>query len=126
MFNIDPDGKITLTRGDTASAPLFINMGTELEPVRYDVSLHTNNIYYFALMEPNQYFEDAILKQKYLPSDATSYNSYGDLIIRFNHDDTKLLTPGKYYYQIKALIKNSDDEEEVNTLIDKTEFFITE
>lgn len=122
MFNVDVSGRITLTRGDTASPPLFLNKGTDLKPLRH--ILQDGEEVYFAIMEPNQPFECAIVK-KLLTKD--NLNKYGDVVINIEHDDTRLLLPGKYFYQIKASIYNSEkDKYEINTVVQKTEFTLEE
>lgn len=122
MVSLGDDGVITMNRGDTAKFPLFINKGTSLQPSRYE--LGDKDQVFLALMEPNQPFEEALLKQKYTKADL---NKYGDIVITFKHDDTKCILPGKYYYQIKALLYNEEDNDfDVNTIVQKTEFYIQE
>ena len=98
--------------------PLFINVGTEMYPQRY--SLKDGDAVYFAVMEPNQKFEDAILKQVYTSADEETQD--GDLIIKLNPNDTQYLHSGKYFYTIK--VKFSDSELPVQTIIDNREFWI--
>ena len=62
-FNITRDNIVSLTRGDSARFPLFINTGTAIKPVRY--VLADEDEVYLAVMQPNQYFENAILKKKF-------------------------------------------------------------
>mgnify|MGYP006978912815 CR=1 FL=1 len=121
-LTIDQNNILSVTRGDTFEVPLFINQGNDLKPMRYTVN--DKDEIYLAVMQPDQYFENAILKKKYTKADI---NSYGDIVIRIEHDDTKCLIPGKYYYQVKGKIYNLDtDKIDVNTIIQRTEFFITE
>lgn len=47
MFNINNTGIIQMSRGDTVEAPLFINKGTELCPIRY--VLDDKSQVYFAI-----------------------------------------------------------------------------
>ena len=61
MVSLGDDGVITMNRGDTAKFPLFINKGTSLQPSRYE--LGDKDQVFLALMEPNQPFEEALLKQ---------------------------------------------------------------
>ena len=120
-FNISNDGIIKLTRGDTVQLPLFINKGTAMQPVRYE--LQDGDEVYLALMQPNQYFEDAILKKKFTKDNL---NDHGDVLIRFESEDTVQLIPGKYYYQIKAKFLNVEGNYDVNTLVERTQFIILE
>ena len=108
MFNIAPNGVITLNRGDNFEYIFKINEGTLLEPVYYTLTVADK--LYFGIMEPNQQFENAIVKKVF-----TSYNNTedGNVKITLNHLDTAYLRPGLYYYEIK-LVK---DDTTVNTLI---------
>ena len=123
MFNIAYNGIITVNRGDSFTLPFFINIGTNMDPVRYQ--LKDNDILYVGVMEPNQPFENAIVRKKYTVSDT---NNDGDVLITFKPQDTQCLLPGRYYYQIKLQIFNSDDtsDYDVNTVVDKTQFFVLE
>lgn len=120
MFDISRDNVISITRGDSAKFPLFINTGTELKPIRY--VLEEGDEVYLAIMQPNQYFENAIVKKKYTDEDL---NDHGDVLIKIRPEDTEQLIPGKYYYQIKSKLRTADGYE-VHTVIKKTEFFIVE
>ena len=120
MFRVSSTKIIEITRGDSFQYPLFINMGTEMYPERY--LLKEGDTVYFAVMEPNQRFEDAILKKVYTYEDER--DEHGDLIIKFDSMDTQYLHTGKYYYTIK--IKFSDSELPVQTIIENREFWILE
>lgn len=112
---------ITITRGDTFSPPLFINAGSDLKPVRYELGDYDE--VYLGIMEPNQPFENAIVKKRYTKANI---NEYGDVKVRFEHDDTKCLVPGKYFYEIKAKFIKEDGSVDINTIIQRTEFWIQE
>lgn len=120
MVYISNNGFISLARGDSFSVPLFINRGTEWEPVRYYIANHPEAAVYLGVMEPNQPFEQAVVRKKY--THESEINSNGDLIIKFKPDDTLCLYPGKYYYQIKAQLGNN----KVDTIVPKTDFYIFE
>ena len=123
MFNIAYNGIITMNRGDSFCFPLTINAGTNLEPLLYLIT-PTDNVY-FAVMEPNQPFEDALIRKKFTFEDC---DQNGNVIIKFKPQDTQCVLPGKYYYQIKLQRFNSDDpnDYEVDTVIEKTLFWIME
>ena len=122
MVNIDLNNQIWITRGDTGSFPLFLNAGNDLYPIRYEFQLEDE--VYLGVMEPNQPFENAILKKKFTFNDL---NDDGDIVVKFKHDDTKCLLPGKYFYQIKAKFINKETNEfEVHTVVQKTQFIIEE
>ena len=122
MFRIETTGIVRVNRGDTFQCPLFINKGTELYPIRF--RLKDEDKCYLGIMEPNQRFEDAIVKKVYTNSDE---NENGDIVIKFNTEDTLYLLPGKYYYEIK--LKYYDEklkDYQVNTIIGRQQFFIEE
>ena len=123
MFNIAFNGIITVTRGDSFSFPLRINFGTSLEPAGYGMS--KNDKVYLAIMEPNQSFESALIKKVYTYEDI---DSDGNILVKFKPKDTQCVLPGKYYYQIKLQRFHSDDldDYDVDTVIDKTLFYIME
>ena len=111
---------IRLNRGDSFEAPLFINNGDCLNPERYYIE--EGDKVYFALMEPNKFWEQAILKQIYTIDDEKTEE--GDLIIKITPDETEYLTPGTYYYEIK-LVKYIDGKaDRVRTVVPHTLFYI--
>lgn len=123
MFNISYNGIITVNRGDSFKIPLLLNLGTSLEPIRY--SVNNTTFVYFAVMEPNQPFENALIRKKYTAADV---DENGNIMIRFKPQDTQCVLPGKYYYQVKVQTVNPLDPDDytVDTVIDKTLFFILE
>lgn len=116
MFSVDSHNVITITRGDSASTVIFVNQGTLIEQVRYE--LQPNDALYVGVMEPHQKFEDAIIKYKLTNEDL---NRDGDVVWSFKPTDTEYLEPGKYFYQIK-LVRNSGQY--VDTIVSKTPFYI--
>lgn len=120
MFRISKTKIVELTRGDSFIYPLFINVGSQIRPERY--LLKSGDTVYFALMEPNQMFEDAILKKAYTSDDEKT--SDGDLLIKLDSMDTQYLSCGKYYYTVK--VRFSESELPVQTIIDNREFWILE
>ena len=122
MFDISKEGNIQLIRGDTLSLVLFINQGNELVPSRY--ILGDNDEVYFALMEPNQLFENAILK-KVFTKETSEFTEDGDLIITLDPSDTENLLEGQYIYTIKLRTTNLDtNREEVRTVVTEHQFSI--
>lgn len=134
MFNIAFNGIITVNRGDSFKFPLTINFGSSLEPATYGLQKHDK--VYFAVMEPNQPFEAALIKKVFTSDDCKN----GCVEISFRPQDTECVLPGKYYYQIKLqrfhqlldLDGNPIPDQwdlvnyDVDTIIDKTQFFILE
>ena len=120
MFDIDYSKIITMNRGDSFEASLFINCGDKMWPERY--ILKPGDTVYFALMEPNQKFEDAILKKVFTLADPMTPD--GDVIISLKSEDTQYLLPGKYFYTIK--VNFADSTLPVQTVIEKQEFWIVD
>ena len=89
MFNVSYNGIITVNRGDSFTAVMALNAGNELNPIEYEMT--PDSFVYFAVMEPNQPFEDAILKKKL---DIDDMNDNGDIVIQFKPQDTQCLLPG--------------------------------
>ena len=107
---------ITISRGDSFEFPLFINIGTLLNPIKYNLVEHENAKIYLGVMEPNQAFEQALIRQIYTKDDV---DENGNIIIKFFPSDTYLLNPGIYYYEIKLKDGNA-----VTTVLPKTLFYI--
>lgn len=99
--------------------PLFINQGTSLSPVRYTVN--GDDKLYFALMEENQSFEDAILKRVY--DENSDKTKDGDIIVKFLSADTENLRDGRYKYTMK-LQKYAGTSYNVHTVIPECDFII--
>lgn len=111
---------ITLMRGDSFSTPILVNIGTNMSPEYY--SLTQNDTLYFGLMEPNQSFEDAVLKKKY---DFTSpQDQNGNTLLILTPKDTEKLLVGKYYYMIKLRTIDAFDQEIVRTVVSPTLFWL--
>lgn len=126
MIDLSRNGIIEINRGDSFELPLFINQGTDITPIRYNMK-NSNSEVYVGVMEPNQPFERAIIRKKYTKDDV---NENGDIVIKFSSNDTVCLLPGKYYYQIKIkLYNNYDNNKEdcnINTIVPMTQFIIVE
>lgn len=118
MFGVTLDDIVSLSRGDTIDIPLFINAGTDLCPVQY--ILNDDDKIYFALLEPHQKFENAILKKVYTKADE---DENGIIHIKFKSSDTEKLLPGRYYYTVKLAAGEGDDLF-VNTIIPECLFYI--
>lgn len=121
-FNIAENGIITMNRADTFRTTIFVNIGTKLNPVRY--ILAGNDRLYFALMEPGKRFEEAVMKKVMTPEDVDEET--GDVKFSFKTSDTECLHPGTYYYMIKLFIaaEDSDEDDEVDTIVPQTKFFL--
>lgn len=107
---------------------------------------HVNDIYmldskkdflYFALVNPHQQIDDAIILHIYTSEDQDE--DTGEIEVMLSHNETKQLSPGIYYYTIKlqrggaigqlscsATQNCSDDPDEVRTIIERTKFIVME
>lgn len=121
MFNVGSNNSISVNRGDTFSIPLLITAGSIETPSQF--VFPGDGEIYLGLMEPNQLFENAILKKKY---DSSNLDENGNIIIAFDSNDTVKLLPGLYYYQIKAKLPLNDGTFAVSTVVPKTPFYILE
>ena len=123
MVNVAYNGIVTLNRGDSLILTIPLRMGTPIRPIPFEMT--PESFLYFALMEPNQPFESAIVKKKLDIDDVTLD---GKVRIKLNPQDTQCLLPGRYYYQVKLQIVDAEDTSKysVHTIIDKTLFYITE
>ena len=122
MFSLNDIGQIRLSRGDTLTLPIYINQGTSMDRIIY--TLADNDELYFAIMEPNQPWEQAIVKKKYTCKDNTEDSG---ILLMINPEDTMCLLPGLYYYQIKVRVFDLDRNTYiVNSIIPKTQFWIEE
>lgn len=115
MQNISCEGIVTLSRGDTFQAPIFINAGNDLSPLRY--VLAEGDKLYVGIMEPNQPFETALIRKVLT---VENLNDRKDAVLTLTPEETEKLLPGKYYYSVK-LQKAS---EAVNTVIPERIWYI--
>ena len=121
MYNIAKNGIIQMHRGDCLCVPLFINIGTEYNPIRFYIKRNPGCKVYLGVMEPGVAFEEANIRKMYDSADA-EVNKYGDIVVRLTPTDTEFLSTGRYYYQVKVESKNGC----VTTVIPLTQFFILE
>ena len=120
MACISRNGIITINAGDYFKYPLFINAGSIMEPLRY--ILEGDDRLYFSIMEPNQPFECAIVRKIFTKDDV---DVFGDVEIVLESTDTQNLLPGNYYYEVKLLMKNGDNEC-LSTVVPKKKFYVLE
>ena len=87
-------------------------------------TLQDSDVLYLGIMEPNQPFETAIIRKRVTNKDI---DDFGNLFVRFWPEDTLHVSPGKYYYQIKLqTVDNETKKLDVETVVDKTLFYIQE
>ena len=122
MFKISSNGIITVNRGDSFELPISLQTGDAMNPVKY--TLQQGDVIYLGIMEPNQPFETAIVRKKF---EYTQLDENNNIYIRFWPNDTVCLLPGKYYYQVKIQTYDVENNKwDVETVIDKTLFYIQE
>ena len=122
MFRISDNGIVTVNRGDSFLLPITLNIGSSINKETYQ--LNETDVLYIGIMEPNQPFETAILRKKITFEDI---GEDGYIVARFWPEDTCCLLPGKYYYQVKLQsVDSATGRYDVETVIDKTLFFIQE
>ena len=115
MFSISDNNIITLNRGDSFSLDIFVNVGSPWNPIQYTLGEGDN--VYFALCEPNQPFEFALVRKVFTKDDLTDE---GMVHMDFSGEMTEYLLPGVYYYTIKLQTYDGS----VSTIIPKTKFWI--
>ena len=142
MFELSINNIVTVSRGDSFECPLFLNQGTDVSPIRHilkraieDGQVVNQEYVVFALLRPNQCFENAVVRKTF---NTESLNDNGDVVIKFNSEDTIHLCPGDYYYEIRAYLFETDVINEldndipveyikgtlVNTVVERTKFII--
>lgn len=123
MYNVSYNGIITVNRGDSFTLPLYLSSGNPDDET--SIVMDDYSFIYFGVMEPNEPFENAILRKKFSKAD-TDVN--GNIPMHFVPNDTQCLLPGKYYYQIKLQIVDPNDSNKYDTytIVDKTQFYILE
>ena len=116
MFRISHNGIITVTRGDSFSLKVLVNLASNCFPAPYE--LQEGDIVYFGLTEANQPFEHALIRKTATKDDLESEYV---VVFNFSSEMTEYLMPGNYYYSVK--LKKAEDES-VTTIIDKRKFVI--
>ena len=114
MYRIKDDGTLIISKGDSFSVPLFINVGTKEAPIRLDLSVLPSASIYLGVYAIHSSFENSIVRKKFTVKDI---NEKGDIIVNFKREDTIYLNPGNYYYEVKLRLKNEKDGEFIRTVI---------
>lgn len=112
MVQIDNSQTIRISIGDDVSFPLFVNVGSKLSPIRYEFKVGAEDLVYFYILYPNDYWEDAL---ETLEFDCTedNINENGDIIITIPSDISERLGEGKFEYIIRGYIKVDDEYQNV-------------
>ena len=119
---------IKINRGD--SFEMDIKIPEKADPTKYYM-LTSRDALYFALMYPNQRFEDAIFVKGYTLEEQNVKTK--EITLKIVPNDTRALTPGVYYYTVKLqrggtleVLDDFDEPDEVRTIIERTKFIINE
>lgn len=121
MAFINNLGVITLDRGDCFKTPLFINIGTQEEPIRFNILKFPEAELYFGVYNPGDKFENSFIAKKFNYLDS---NPQGDVIISLNSEDTLHKRPGAYLYSIKIRMFDPTYGEWISTVINENNFYI--
>lgn len=111
MLFINTKPELHIHRGDSFNIEAIIYSGNNLSRELY--KFNEGDEIYFALLEPNQCWENAIVRKKFIENISQ---------IELKPKDTMCLFPGLYYYQVK--LKNKDGE--VYTLCNRSKLYILE
>ena len=125
MASLSKNKIITMNRADTFKFPFYIAIGSTVNYILYDMV--PGDKLYFAVLEPHQKWEDALIKKTYTYKDYETENHR--VMIRFVPEDTEYVKPGNYYYQVKLYRPSEnvlDGYEAIDTLIPRTKFIILE
>lgn len=118
MFHIAKNGIITLTRGDTCTFPISMNVGTPLNVSIFD--LQEGDKVRFKVMRANERFEDALISKTYT---IENLDDKGNIIVEFENSDTQWIESGTYFYEVKIeYVRN--EKKYINTFIPRTKFYI--
>ena len=122
MFSLSRNGILTFNKGDSFSIPLFINKGTDICPIRYEVTGKDQVV--LAITQPQQVFYHSSITKIFTEADK---NEQGDVMISISGKDTCYLPGGLYYYQIKLRKYNLETNEyDVITITNKNQLYLIE
>lgn len=110
----------TMIRGDTFELPLEIKESDDsLATGIY--KLKDDDIIYVAILEPNQSFENALIRKTITNKDKT--DGRGNPVFVLEPLDTEYLLNGKYFIMIKLSYKE-EMMTKIKTILPMREFFI--
>lgn len=122
MFGIAQNGIVRVNRGDSFELPITLLIGNSMNHQQYELA--DSDTLYIGIMEPNQPFECALIRKRFTKEDL---DQEGQISVRFWPEDTACVLPGKYYYQVKLETTDpSTNRKDVETVVDKTLFYIQE
>ena len=119
MLEIDKNGNIKINKGDTFEVPLFIDIGESIfRSTRFP--LRDGDIITFRLFESNAPKCCSLIEKELT---VENINENGDIILKFNHDDTDLF-PAIYYYEIQLERPVENEESAFVTIVPRRKFVI--
>lgn len=124
MAFLSSNNIIITNRGDSFKFPVTIYSKDE-NNVSNLYAMQEGDFLYVAVLEPNQKWENALIKKTY---DYTKYEADGGYVmVRFTSEDTQYVLAGNYYYEIRlyrAPQNVKDGYEAVDTILPRTKFTI--
>lgn len=118
---------IVINRGDTYQFNFYIEDKNSQDGI---YRLKDDDVTYFGVMDPHQFFEDALIRKRFTAEDM---DEAGNIFVEITPDDTIDLFPGIYYYAIKLHKMspakpelNEPEVDSVSTVINKTKFIIND
>jgi hypothetical protein len=121
---------IKINRGDSYEFSVYI---PDKKDITKNFILTDNDVVYFAILLPHQPFESTCPNQVKGYTAEDQDKDTGEIIIKIEPNDTRLLLPGVYYYTVKLqrggtidVIDDLDEPIEVRTIIERTKFIINE
>ena len=118
MINITDNGTVMVKRGDTFNVPLFINIGSDEEPVRLDFTGKSWLLINFNIHRAG--VDGPVLFSKIFSS--KDVNQYGDIMVKLLPEDTKELRSGIYEYSIS--LSDTTDPSFNYTVTPNKQFYI--
>lgn len=109
---------VVVNKGDSLTLTFPINLAGGIELDKYEMAVEDR--IYFAVCEPNQAFEDGVVRKILTIDDL---DDKGNVIINLVPADTYYLLPGNYYYEIKLKIGDTADAT-IKTIIPKRKFVV--
>lgn len=116
MFDVDINGKITITKGDSGESELFLNIGTVENPYMYELK-DEDEVHLYAYAKESFYMRDSFIHKVFTTKDLTDENM---VLISFIPQDTMNIKPGEYLYRIKLIRPGN----KVDTVVDENTFVI--
>lgn len=116
MFDVDINGKITITKGDSGESELFLNIGDIENPFSYDLQ-EADEVHFYAYARESFYMRDSFIHKVFTIRDLTEE---GLVLISFLPQDTQNIKPGEYLYRVKLVRPGN----KVDTVVDENTFVI--